>query len=119
MIDLKRALTFLVFCIGLRGALAYTAYAIPTQYLPYMGYAALIPAIGFLTIYLFGLRETGMEVGGEKIWWNHLRPVHSFLYFAFAISAIRGDRRAWVFLFVDVVIGLLSFIDKRFVYPSA
>ena len=26
------------------------------------------------------LRKTGLEVFGDKIWWNNLRPIHGILY---------------------------------------
>ena len=61
-------------------------------------------------IFLTGSRETGAEVFGEKIWWNNLRPLHSLLYFLFAYNAIIGNRNAWIYLLIDVVIGLISFL---------
>jgi hypothetical protein len=61
-------------------------------------------------IYLTGSRKTGAEVFGEKIWWNHLRPVHSILYFLFAYNAIIGNKYAWVYLLIDVIISLISFL---------
>jgi hypothetical protein len=78
--------------------------------LQYLGYLALLPAIGFAYIYLTGSRETGKEVFGEKIWWNDLRPLHSLLYFLFAYNAIIGNKNSWIYLLIDVVIGLISFI---------
>jgi len=75
-----------------------------------MGALAVIPAIGFLTIYFGGLRKTGAEVFGERIWWNDLRPVHGFLYALFAILALQRNRLAWIVLLVDVLIGLTAFI---------
>ena len=76
----------------------------------YMGYLALIPAIGFIYIFLTGTRQTGTEVFGEKIWWNNLRPIHGILYFLFAYNAIIGNKNAWVYLLIDVLIGLISFL---------
>jgi hypothetical protein len=37
------------------------------KYLPYLGYLALLPAIGFAYIYITKSRQTGLEVFGEKI----------------------------------------------------
>jgi hypothetical protein len=106
----KRFLLFLIACIGIRSLFVYIASEINPAYLPYLGYLALLPAIGFISIYVTGSRTTGPEVFGERIWWNHLRPIHSALYFLFAYSAIRNDRNAWVWLLLDVLIGLLSFL---------
>ncbi len=106
----KRFLLFLIGCIGIRSLFVYIASEINPAYLPYLGYLALLPAIGFIYIYLTGSRTTGPEVFGERIWWNHLRPIHAALYFLFAYSAISNHRNAWVWLLLDVLVGLLSFL---------
>ena len=106
----KRFLLFLVGCIGTRSLFVYIAKNTNSNYLPYFGYLALLPAIGFTYLYLFGLRKTGAEVFGEKIWWNDLRPIHALLYFLFAFNAINRNRNSWIYLLVDVIIGLLSFL---------
>ena len=106
----KRILLFLIGCIGTRLLFVYAAKNASLQMLKYMGYLALIPAIGFSYIYLTGSRQTGAEVFGEKIWWNNLRPVHGFLYILFAYNAIIGNKNAWMYLFADVLFGLISFL---------
>ena len=78
--------------------------------MPYLGVLALLVAIGFLVIYFGGLRKSGAETFGEKIWWNNLRPVHAVLYFIFAILAFKKNKKSWVVLLIDVIIGFLSFI---------
>ena len=109
----KRMLLFLLGCIGSRTALAVGAkYASPSV-LKVMGALALLPAIGFYLIFLFKLRETGPEVFGEKIWWNSLRPIHGTLYLLFAIFALRGSDKAWMFLAADVTFGLISYIVHK------
>jgi hypothetical protein len=105
----KRFLLFLFGCIGIRSLFVYIAKNVNSQLLMYMGYLALIPAIGFFYIFFTGTRQTGGEVFGEKIWWNNLRPLHGVLYFLFAYNAILGNKNAWVYLLIDVVIGLISF----------
>ena len=106
----KRFLLFLIGCIGIRSLFVYIAKNVNTQLLMYMGYLALIPAIGFFYIYLSGVRQTGAEVFGEKIWWNNLRPIHGLLYFLFGYNAIIGNKNAWIYLLIDVIIGLISFL---------
>jgi len=106
----QRFLMFLIGCIGTRSLFVIIAKYIDLQYLKYLGYLALLPAIGFMYIYLTGSRKTGAEVFGEEIWWNNLRPIHSILYFLFAYNAITGNNQSWIFLLVDVLIGLLSFL---------
>ncbi len=107
----KRFLLFLVGCIGFRILLVYLAKTVSKTYLLYMGYIAILIGLGFLMIYFTGMRKTGAETFGDKIWWNDLRPVHGLLYLLFAYNAIRGNKEdAWKFLAVDVVIGLVSFL---------
>ena len=110
----KRFLLFIIGCIGTRSLFVYVAKNAGPKYLPLLGYLALLPAIGFMYIYLTGSRQTGAEVFGGKIWWNYLRPLHSLLYFLFAYNAIIGNNKAWMYLLVDVIIGLVSFFIFHF-----
>jgi hypothetical protein len=105
----KRFALFLIGCIGTRLLFVYIAKHVSLKYLPYLGYLALLPAIGFMYIYIFGARNTGAEVFGEKIWWNNLRPLHAVFYTMFAIAAIMGNRNAWIWLLLDLLLGLVSF----------
>ena len=73
-------LLFLIGCIGVRTGLALLAKYISNDYLPYLGYLALLPAIGFIYLYLTDSRQTGREAGGI-IWWNKLRPTRNVIYF--------------------------------------
>jgi len=106
----KRFLLFIFGCIGTRSLFVYIAKNTRPKYLPLLGYLALLPAIGFMYIYLTGSRKVGIETFGEKIWWNDLRPIHSLLYFLFAYNAIIGNYKAWEYLLIDVLFGLTSFI---------
>lgn len=106
----RRFVLFLFGCIFVRIIITILAKQIDPTYLPYMGFIALFPAFGFLFIFLSGSRKTGLEVGGDKIWWNCLRPLHSVLYFLFAYNAFFKNPNSWQFLALDVSIGLISFL---------
>jgi hypothetical protein len=107
----KRFALFLVGCIGIRTALVYIAKNNSNEnILKIMGIIALLIAISFLYLFFSNSRTSGLEVFGDKIWWNNLRPVHAILYIAFAYSAFTCNKSAWVFLALDVIIGLISFI---------
>ena len=110
----KRFLLFLIGCIGTRTLFVYLAKNASTMYLKYIGYLAILPAIGFIYIYFTGSRQTGAEVFGSKIWWNDLRPIHGLLYLLFAYNAIIGNTYAWIYLFIDVVFGLISFLGFHY-----
>ncbi len=111
--ETKRLLLFLIGCIGTRSLFAYLAKIASPKTLSYLGYAALLPAIGFTYIYLTGSRPTGIEAGG-RIWWNSLRPIHAALYFAFAWHAIQGHSFAWMILAADTLFGLIMFLLHHF-----
>ncbi len=80
-----------------------------------MSIVAFMISFGFAYIYWFKLRETGSETFGERIWWNDLRPVHSFLYFLFAYLALTHPDIAWIALAIDVFIGGLAFAQHRLI----
>ena len=105
----KRFALFLTGCMGTRILLAILAKKANKSLLLIMGVIALLFVIGFFYFFFSGKRNTGVETFGARIWWNNLRPVHGILYLLFAIYAIRGDRRAWMFLLLDVIFGLISF----------
>jgi hypothetical protein len=111
----QRFLMFLFGCIGVRSLFVVIAKYINPNYLKYLGYLALLPAIGFIYIYLTGTRKTGGETFGEKIWWNDLRPIHAILYFLFSYNAIMGNKQSWIYLLIDVLFGLLSFTVHHYV----
>jgi hypothetical protein len=111
----KRFLLFLIGCIGTRLLLVYVAKNISSEWLKYMGYLLLIPAFGFIYIYLTGSRQTGPEVFGDKIWWNDLRPIHALLYLLFSYNAILGNKDAWIYLMIDVSFGFMAFIVHHFI----
>ena len=111
----KRFILFLGLCIPSRLFFVYIAKNSDKKNLKFLGYLALIPALGFSMIFLFNLRKKGLETFGEKIWWNNLRPLHATLYFLFAYLAIKNNKDAWKSLLIDTVIGLNAF----FVYHTA
>ena len=109
----KRFLLFLFGCILVRSIFVIIAKD-HQEYLPLMGKLALVISISFFYIYANDLRKTGGEVFGDKIWWNHLRPLHGFLYGLFGLLAINSSPYSWVVLLADVSIGLTAFL--RFHY---
>ena len=112
--ELKRMLMFLIGCMGARLSLTYAAYRFPAL-LPWLGLLALAISIGFTLIYINGWRKTGVEVGGQTIWWNDLRPVHAFMYGLFALLAFMGvEEHAWKVLLLDTIIGFLAFVLHHF-----
>ena len=110
----KRFALFLGGCIPVRLALALIALKLPPNYLPIMGLVALLPAIGFLYLYLTGGRKVGVETQGAPIWWGDFRIIHSLFYLSFAIYALNQRTDAYQFLLADVAIGLLLFLGHHY-----
>lgn len=102
---------FLIGCMGARFGLAYVAACMATPLLlKWMSAAAILVAISWIVLYVKGWRTTGAEVGGTKIWWMSLRPLHAALYLGFAASVwMEQYRCAWVWLMADALIGLIAF----------
>jgi hypothetical protein len=105
----KTLLLFLLGCMGARLLIAFIAKQVNKKWLRVMGYIAILPILGFMYIFLTGVRND-KGAFGEAIWWNGLRPVHAILYSLFAYFAITGNRNAWMYLFADAMISLVGFL---------
>jgi len=116
----KRFSLFLFLCLIIRSFLIYISYKLKnnSNYLKIMGFILLFPAFGFLYIYITNSRKTGREVFGEKIWWNNLRPIHGIIYLLFSLFSIVNNKimnnNAWLFLLIDVILGLSCFLVYHF-----
>ena len=107
----KRFVLFIFGCIVSRILMTYVTYKLDDNLLIYVGIIAIILSISFMLIYLLGLRKTGAEVFGNKIWWNHLRPVHSLTFATCAIFAFNKSKYTYVPILIDTLIGLIAFLN--------
>ena len=114
----KRFLLYLGGCIPMRFGLAWLAKILPPIYLKYMGILTLIPAFGFIYLYLTGKRTTGVETMGAPIWWAPFRLIHGLIYFGFAYAAIRQYAMAYQILLLDVCLGLGLFLWHHYTVGS-
>lgn len=119
MLDTKRAAAFLLGCIPARLAIVLVALAAPLTWLRWLAVPAALIAAGFWAIFLGGWRKTGVETGGQPIWWNALRPVHGSLWGAAAFFAWRRERSlAWRLLLADACLGILAFSVHHAVFAG-
>jgi hypothetical protein len=104
----KRRALFLIGCIGARLWLSYIVKE--SQWLAEI---VIVIGLGFWTIYWFNLRKTGLEVFGDVIWWNNLRPIHGTLYLTAGLMLLSNKYKkyAWMFILVDTMIGLYAFVE--------
>ena len=78
--------------------------------------ALSVIALGFITIYVFGWRKTGLETMGAPIWWNDLRPLHGALYGIAAYQMSHGmNESAGKVIVLDTIIGLIAFLFHYYV----
>jgi hypothetical protein len=112
---LIRSIVFLVGCIGTRLALAYLSFIASKTQLFVLGIIGAIISLGFFRIYFGGnLRKTGIETGGTKIWWNHLRPFHGTMYAIFAYYALTNNPQlASATIYLDTILGLVAWLNMR------
>jgi len=107
----KRFLLFLGGCIPSRLLFAYIAKIGSLFVKKILAIIAFIIASGFVFIYVSGARKTGMETGGQPIWWNQLRPLHALFYYMFALMVFFINAKdAWTVIAFDTLIGLVSFL---------
>lgn len=107
----KKIVLFVFGCLLVRLSFVLIAKNINKKMLPLLGKIAIILAIGFLALYFGDLRQKGAL--NQKVWWNNLRPLHSILYFTFAYLALNKNDKAYITLLLDVLIGLLAFINNN------
>jgi hypothetical protein len=109
MNNIQRWLLFLIGCIGTRSLLTFLSYIYRKH--PWFRYAsipAMVIGVNFIIIYTMGWRKTGLETGGERIWWNSLRPVHGVLWILFAVNVWLQNPYSYIILLVDTVMGLIA-----------
>lgn len=110
----KGSLLFFGGCIPARFFLAYTvARALETRndkLVDLLKVVLVSISMGFAIIYIFGLRKTGPEVfeGNGLIWWNNMRPFHSFMYGLAAYLLSRGSVTAGGVIAMDALFGVMA-----------
>jgi hypothetical protein len=106
----KRFILFLFLCIPTRFYLSYLIKKINNKQKLILTIITLLIGIGFLVIYLGNFRKKGGETFGSNIWWNHLRPMHSFMYLYTSYLMFNNNNNSHVFIFYDTMIGVISFL---------
>lgn len=109
MVSVKlRILLFLLLCIPIRSLFVYIVYKNP-KYLRFFSVFYLIMGIGFLNQFIKNKR---IGFFGGKVWWNNLRLLNFIFYTLFAISAFYKNKKSYLLLIPDIVIGMILFIFK-------
>ena len=113
MLQQKRIIVFIFGCILVRTILVLLAKNLNKNYVKLMGYIAIPIGLSFWYLYLVGNARADAQLewlGDKKVWWNELRPIHGTIYLLFALFAIQQKSFAWMFLALDVIIGLIAWL---------
>jgi len=102
----RRIIYFIALCIPLRLAMVAAAKKAKPDTLKMMGYITMIQGLVMTYLWLTNGRMTGVEAGG-KIWWAKHRIIHGLLYLMFSVQAISGTPKAWTWLALDVLVGII------------
>lgn len=60
--------------------------------------------LGTGLIYNFLVKTRKVGAFNNKVWWDNLRPIHSFLFLSFSYLAIYHQEHSWKPLFLDSII---------------
>jgi len=97
----KNTVTYLIACVGSRGATIYIANTSKPEDLCYIGLFYIFVSIHFLYTFFIDTKDDNPV---------YLRPIHALLYLAFAFYAIRGySDDAWKILLVDLGFGVSTY----------
>ena len=114
MLSKNNSINLFIFgCIPTRIILALIPLFINKVWLYYYSFILFIIALSFLILYFTNKRQHAFEAGGHT-WWAKYRIIHGLLYLLGAIYAYYQNKKAWIPLIIDAIIGLLLFIQKRF-----
>lgn len=109
----KRLLMFLFGCLGTRTALGlFISSKFCNKIIcKIVNIAIVAMGLGFLFIYFGDLRKTGLETGGNKIWWNHLRPFHGIMYLIAGYYLFINERKySSNVILIDTLFGFIAWL---------
>ena len=110
---------YFIICILVRLMIVYIVYLILHNKIKYNNnflfkfsiIILFIIGFSFLLQYLTKIRDVGAF--NQDIWWNFLRPIHGYLYILSSYLIYKNDKKAIYLLLLDVIIGILGFINNR------
>jgi hypothetical protein len=108
----KSQVIFLMLCMPVRIFLIYLSRQ--PQFYKYISVMSLCVGLGFLTIWLFGLRTHGIETGGREIWWNNSRPIYALFFLLYFMSNhydFHKDK-AWIFISLSTSLGAVNYMNR-------
>jgi len=104
-----RTILYFTVCIPIRLTFAYLPVLLGETYHAYL--AALTGAMSLGTLNLALRNEPSAQTGffGGHAWWAPYRAVHALILLLATILLLRRDKKASVFMFIDVLLGLVIY----------
>ena len=105
----NRKRLFMFGCVPIRLFLIYIAKKASMIQLRLLSIPAFLISVGFI----YQLKN-GKQFGyfGGPVWWH--RGIHALLWMIFAILAFRKIQSAYIVLVVDLIVGVISFINNYY-----
>ena len=114
----KRFVYFLGLCIPARIILALIAKYLPLKYLQLMGLFTFIAGCWFIFAYIVKPYSYSKVITSTKVWWRDIRLIHGITYLLFSYLAINRNKKAWIVLLIDAIIGFLAFFTHHYIIGS-
>lgn len=105
----NRKRLFMFGCVPIRLFLIYIAKKASMTQLRLLSIPAFLISIGF--IYQQKKGEKNGYFGGP-VWWHH--SIHALLWMIFAVLAFRKIQSAYIALVIDLIVGVISFINNYY-----
>lgn len=107
-----RKLLFIFACLPIRILYIYLAKKASLKYLFYLGIIAIMIGTSFIYQSKKGKKTGGF---GGPAWWHPVRNIHGILWILFGILAVMRKKQAYVVLIIDIIIGIITFINNYYV----
>jgi L-asparagine transporter-like permease len=103
---------FIFTCLLSRVILIYLARNSSTEQLRFLSVPAIL--IGVYAIIISVKKNLRKEEEKEEtkkdLWWKSFRNLHAFLFILFGILAMKGYKKSYIVLIIDLIISTISFI---------
>jgi len=104
----NRKRLFIFGCLPIRLFLIYIAKKASITQLRLLS----IPAFLISIVFIYQQKKGGNGYFGGPVWWHH--SIHALLWMIFAVLAFRKIQSAYIVLVVDLIVGVISFINNYY-----
>lgn len=102
---------YFIICIFVRLSLAFSVYWFRQQRIQLL-LAFICGSISVGSLYQYTVKTRTVGAFHNKVWWDHLRPIHAGLYALTTYGLMIRYPYAYLFLWLDTLIGVIGFLNK-------